>query len=96
MKTQTDNATPRPWSIQDGKICGGPLTKSGLFPSFIAETTSLPNSKANASLIVRAVNSHDELVQMAKEMLRYMQQQEVWGDYERWKKTISKAEGKGE
>jgi len=62
--------TPGPWSVGTGL-----RTSAGKGIGFIAEIKTLPNRdyqqmEANADFIVRACNSHDELLEALKECLK--------------------------
>lgn len=67
----TDHATPRPW-VLDGFVIADPNgdTPTGRWGIASAEPRTNPVEKqANAALIVRAVNCHDELVAALEALL---------------------------
>lgn len=83
----TDKATPRPWVCSKGQYCIRELNGRG---SIIARTNIEHHdcNDVNAELIVRAVNSHDALLEACKAAFR--------GDADYHQKcfdAISQAEG---
>ena len=69
MKT-TDKATPRPWKAAEAEQMDKGLRIFSLGDAEIAPATAYGDTKKqrdkNAELIVRAVNTHDELVEVCK------------------------------
>ena len=72
MKTQ-DKATPRPWVIETlaGKQIISQIINANR-PEFetVAEIGRIDIQNDNAELIVRAVNSHDELLEALKTLMQ--------------------------
>lgn len=69
---KTDKATPRPWNYQQERTDSYThiiRTKAGEF-IFQLPQDSIGKARANAELIVRAVNSHDELVDLLQDYVR--------------------------
>ena len=65
-----DNATPRPWHTRSGDCCIRIVEKSlpeGFSVTICELSIGSFNFEANAKLIVKAVNCHDELVEALKE-----------------------------
>lgn len=92
MKTEIEvKHTATPWKLSGGlgfrsiKSTGNYVIATGL-----SETTG--EWDANAAFIVRAVNSHDELLELAKMYLYSVQPSNP--NYDSIMKTIAKAEGK--
>ena len=71
-KMKTDNATPRPWGI-GLTVNGSKRIMAEHWPVAdiaIDRTSFQKEHEANAELIVRAVNAHDELVKACKGLLK--------------------------
>lgn len=93
MKTQTDKATARPWTIRNKRSS---LTIWGDISVCLVSKYS-NNHKANAELIVKAVNNHESLLEACEEALALVKQS-PWGKdnpwcYEKIEQTIKKARG---
>jgi len=85
MQTKTDRATERPWETftkgnysGDGArngwsigICDKSRDETVCLIDCANKDTNYDTEKANAELIVRCVNSHDELVEACKSALGY-------------------------
>ena len=72
--TDTDKATARPWSVNH--IGEGVYRREALFDDNhgqIAEMIDAGNGAANAALIVRAVNSHDGLVEACERLVAHVE-----------------------
>lgn len=100
--------TPTPWAVKGYKIQDGGWLYDIHSIAFdepmdarnkIATMTSLQGGE-NAGFIVRAVNSHEELLRAAKQMFGYLQSLDPGMPFEDWaatqgvEKAIAKAEGK--
>lgn len=59
MKTQT---TPRPWTVLSQNVMGDVIY-------FIKQQNNPSEARSNVELIVRAVNSHDALLEALKSLL---------------------------
>lgn len=103
IKTRTTH-TPTPWSVGSfGTIISGRecTTDGGDLPTgkLIAKVEDWRNNQANAAFIVRAVNSHEEFLQIAKDALSlvllasYPNEQKDSQIIKRIKEAIAKAEG---
>lgn len=82
-KMTKDNATPRPWEVSDLDKCRIVADDNAGRYVAITHHDMLHNTEmneANARLIVRAVNSHDELVSTLKNILMWIE--ETIDDYE--------------
>ncbi len=69
----TDKATPRPWNMQPlsdnyTHIVRGPENV------LVVQCAQTPKGKANAELIVRAVNSHEVLLAACQEAFYFMEE----------------------
>ena len=77
------NATPRPWSVDNGYMWGDGDASVPVRP-VIQEFAVSPGgllyeeAVANAELIVRAVNCHDELVAALALLLKDCEDYEAW------------------
>lgn len=67
MKTQ-DKATPRPWK-QEGIDSPSIIGEQGEYIAYV-HGHCIADASANVALIVRAVNSHDALVEALSSFLR--------------------------
>lgn len=75
----TSDATERPWDYEvpfNNKSTTYQIVGTGKFAGIVAETTNHwydpQTGKANAELIVRAVNAHDELVANLKGLIAWI------------------------
>ncbi len=89
--------TPTPWSI--GQFDQVSIDGKGTADSICVKGFSLshsPEAKANAAFIVRAVNSHEELVQALVTVVHMLKQESVPSVHQtdQWESLIAKAEGK--
>lgn len=87
-----DKATPRPWAIEkvkgfDKKLVYCKINGANVYKSSVAGT-----DEANAELIVRAVNAHQDLVEALKMLVRRYDFQD--DDQAQAEQAIAKAEGK--
>lgn len=64
--------TPPPWKAE-GTVIKGPVMLNGSFNTIAKMFT---DDREDAAFIVRAVNSHEELLELAKEYQRYIQMKE--------------------
>jgi hypothetical protein len=68
---------PRPWHLHSGSdrrcyILDGPVKEDEPFRGqVICVSSTVPNREAHIKHILRAVNSHDELLDALKEVLRH-------------------------
>lgn len=69
MKPSNEKATPRPWRLGDRglTVFGAPNGKPS--PKTVVRQASNQEEKANAELIVRAVNNFDSLLEACHELL---------------------------
>ena len=92
------NYTPTPWKVFEGKENEGKSTskaivdQTGIVLANIWNRGTKPaqQAKANAEFIVRAVNSHEELLEACKDALKFMDGTDVGRNLE---EAIAKAEG---
>ena len=98
----TDGATPRPWKVTTTPFARGERVRISGESTIVANVLSDPNkrmmSRANAELIVRAVNSHDQLVAALRRAIRYFdeaeQHREAWGKMvDDFRAALAAAEG---
>jgi len=75
MSNEKDRATPRPWSVSRNNAGAIPphfqppeILGRGGHACVAAQLGNGPEAEANAALIVRAVNSHDKLVEALTEL----------------------------
>src|SRR3990167_8285439 len=84
-KSETVEATPRPWNTgtngdkcpKGHAICSGALVIAKVYGNGypIGEGWA-PSSQADADLIVRAVNAHDELVKALTDLLEMLDRED--------------------
>lgn len=94
MKTKTQH-TPTPWKFQGENIVNG--SRDGNFAIFAkGEVIATAVGKADAAFIVRAVNSHEALLGLLKQVLNHTNVGEVCGGalFVSIKEAIAQAEGK--
>lgn len=101
--------TPTPWKVKEGTMdfLGDSMRPiqavHGSIIAFVSDGNLVDTQKrdADASFICRAVNAHEELVGMVKELLSELSwtaqnnpQHGLEGTVEKAKKVLAKAEGK--
>jgi hypothetical protein len=69
MKPSQDTGTKRPWSYRSEKDNRTIIIGAN---KIIAEVVGYDESEANARLIVKAVNCHDELVEACQKTLNWL------------------------
>ena len=80
MKTKAKH-TPTPWKVEEEKISVGKgrlisIKGANGFSLAVVGVEDYPLMEQDAAFIVRAVNSHDELLALAKRAI-----DSFWGDY---------------
>lgn len=86
-----DQATPRPWKLEGDKMSVSNINNEGVCDCYFgvpANTYVEGKYEANARLIVKAVNCHDELVEALEIALGYAEIQN--SEYDGQDKSISK------
>ena len=72
---KTDDATPRLWKVDKEMVEGSglyivPSGEGGSIAEAYGDT--IKEQKANAKLIVQAVNSHEELIALVRQAVKYL------------------------
>lgn len=67
-------ATPRPWEIMAGTVITEPKTGRYIasLPDYMGAMKGFDETRANAQLIVRAVNNFEGLLEAAKEAFEFI------------------------
>lgn len=82
MNSKQPKHTPTPWEILEDKLCIDIKGLDGLFICALADR-HYDQDKANAQFIVKAVNSHDEMVNALGDVLEFLQELVVKNKYSR-------------
>ncbi len=90
MKTQ---ATPRPWNVENG-VNIQDSNFYGIAHTRVDSKLSVHEQTANAELIVRAVNSYDELIEILNNLLEAISQVDTTNNNTRVTEELGIAETK--